>query len=1529
MKKFKNIVLLILGILLFLNILIIVLLNIPAIQSFVVDLVVSKVKEKTDNEISIGRVDIDLFNGVFLNQIYVADQKGDTLLYAERLSADASAFTVYRQNKLHISRVSLENFKAYVSKDSLSGPFNFQFMMDAFAAKDTAKKDTTPSKFDLSIGEIRLVNGRFRYDIKSAEETPSIFNASHIHVDSLNTNISVNSIKPESFKVDIDNISLNEESGIHLRHLGLKAYAKGKIIHAEDLELDLPKTHLALTDILFDYEKIEADSTQPMKKAVCQVTIKPSKIYPYELAPFLPALAPLKTELGISAKVSGNLPGVAVKNLNAYYGDDVVLSLSAEMGNIYRYGECDYLVDMTHLFATVDGVSNIIKAFAPQTELPEIVNRLGYVEASLGAKGKLKDLLIDLKAKSNPGSVNLTGNLGYDVEKGDFRTKADLKTKEFGLGSLLDSTLQLGKVSISAIAEADIPRNGKPTFTLDGLIPLFEYKGYAYHNIDLDASYCDHDAKADMSLADSNLVFKLKGIAKNIGADSMHCNLTASVDGFSPYRLHLSSEEMAGFLLKTRVKLDMDGNSPENITCHLMVDSTCMDLDTIHLDIDHLTLAVEEAADGENKIDLTSPFFDAHIKGTYNVETIAQSFNNALNPFLPTFFPIQPVKKGGKENDLDFNVNIKNTEMLSKVLKLPLVINQSSHIAGYFRPKDKGLSVDADIPSFQYGSMDFRKTKLAFHNEDTLYLCSVQTQIGAGENRSPIHMSVRLEAEKDVILARLNYDNAPDKFKLKGSISTLVSFKKEEAGNLLTKLTFRPSELTVNDLTTNFLPAVVEIRPDDIKISNFALAMNNTPLLMIDGHVNNVETDSLIVLFKNASVKNLLGAVNKIDLPVDGYLNGSFHLSSLMGKPKIFTKAFHIDNISYNTDSIGSLVLDSRWSNKWKGMHVGAMLFRGKENVSSADGYLSPANDRIHFEISLNMLQLQLAEMALKGSVHNLSGYCGADLKVDGKLSAPDILGYIYVKDAKATIDFTDVTYRMSDTISFTPTKVEIKDMTVMDSKNHKMTINCTVKHKEFKDFKYTTSIKMNDFMLLNNPSKTDSLLYGTFIATGNLYAKGDMKGAEIDGNLRNGDNTDVMIRLPESVTKAQTYNNIVYVSTETVTKKEEQAINNKLDKKDIFKIKVDVAIELTQTSTFGAIINPSTGDAVSFNGDGNINAQFDSETSTTKLFGQYVINNGSLRMKLSQLPVKTFSILSGSKILFNGDPMSSSFDIQAGYRVRADLTNLDASFSSMGLSSTRVPVECDLGIQGNLRKFDITYNISLPESNDDLQRTVNSIITTDDIKIKEFAYLIGFGMFYPPNNSQTTDNNSSIVSTIASSSLSGALNSALSGVLGNKVTIGTDLSSSQENFSDMEMNVSVSTQLFNDRLIVNTNLGYKNKGTATADENQNSSSLFGDFDMEYKLTKSGMFRLKAYNRANNEVYSTSSTTQGLGIVFVKESKKFNGLFDLRPTRSTLMEIPHKNNNDEDSTAVDSMKAYQDTLRKNKKETLKKEVPAK
>jgi hypothetical protein len=87
---------------------------------------------------------------------------------------------------------------------------------------------------------------------------------------------------------------------------------------------------------------------------------------------------------------------------------------------------------------------------------------------------------------------------------------------------------------------------------------------------------------------------------------------------------------------------------------------------------------------------------------------------------------------------------------------------------------------------------------------------------------------------------------------------------------------------------------------------------------------------------------------------------------------------------------------------------------------------------------------------------------------------------------------------------------------------------------------------------------------------------------------------------------------------------------------------------------------------------------------------------------------------------------------------------------------------------------------------------------------------------------------------------------------------------------------VAVSTQLFNNRVIVNGNIGNRQYSTGNA-----QSDVVGDIDIEIKLDRSGSFRLNLFSHSADQYtnYLDNSQRNGIGITYQTEFDSFRQFF--------------------------------------------------
>ncbi len=221
--------------------------------------------------------------------------------------------------------------------------------------------------------------------------------------------------------------------------------------------------------------------------------------------------------------------------------------------------------------------------------------------------------------------------------------------------------------------------------------------------------------------------------------------------------------------------------------------------------------------------------------------------------------------------------------------------------------------------------------------------------------------------------------------------------------------------------------------------------------------------------------------------------------------------------------------------------------------------------------------------------------------------------------------------------------------------------------------------------------------------------------------------------------------------------------------------------------------------------------------------------------------------------------------DITASYRVNTNLSDLDKSFSTdKDLARTNVPVDAMLMVDGEMQHPDITFDIELPTLTQDVERKVKSIISTDDMMSRQIIYLLALNKFYTPEYMGTSGSGSELAA-VASSTLSSQLSNML-GQLTDKFTLAPSFRSDKGDFSDIEVDLALSSRLLNNRLLLNGNFGYRDRSTS-------QTTFVGDFDLEYILSNNGNLRLKAYNHFNDQNYylRQALTTQGLGIIYRKD----------------------------------------------------------
>jgi hypothetical protein len=179
-----------------------------------------------------------------------------------------------------------------------------------------------------------------------------------------------------------------------------------------------------------------------------------------------------------------------------------------------------------------------------------------------------------------------------------------------------------------------------------------------------------------------------------------------------------------------------------------------------------------------------------------------------------------------------------------------------------------------------------------------------------------------------------------------------------------------------------------------------------------------------------------------------------------------------------------------------------------------------------------------------------------------------------------------------------------------------------------------------------------------------------------------------------------------------------------------------------------------------------------------------------------------------------------------------------------------------------------INFDILLPNSDEATRNLLKSqIVNEDDLNRQVFSLLV-FRTFLPSQSGVTNTSAISNVGSNVSELLSSQLTNMLSQI-SSDVNLGVNYMQGDATSAD-QVNVNLSTQLFNDRVSIDGSVGTGNTSTSSS---TNTSGMVGEFNIEVKVTEDGAVRIKAFNRSNQYLLVTNDVpyTQGVGIFYRRE----------------------------------------------------------
>ncbi len=459
------------------------------------------------------------------------------------------------------------------------------------------------------------------------------------------------------------------------------------------------------------------------------------------------------------------------------------------------------------------------------------------------------------------------------------------------------------------------------------------------------------------------------------------------------------------------------------------------------------------------------------------------------------------------------------------------------------------------------------------------------------------------------------------------------------------------------------------------------------------------------------------------------------------------------------------------------------------------------------------------------------------------------------MQQASFVIDYLNTRYSLAEEVEFNEKYFRFRKFKINDENGHQAELDGYVYHNHLKNFILDLNIDAKNFQMLNTTLSQNELYYGKAYGTGKIKIVGPLDLIYMRIAIKTERETRIFIPLsnPEEVSR------ISYINFVTPEQEIAEAIASDLD---LSGIEMDFELDVTPDAEIQLIFDSKIGDVIKGRGTGNINMAINTN-GDFRMYGNYQVVSGDYLFTLQNLLNKKFIVQPGGTIRWNGSPYEAEIDLEGIYKLKASLYDLiqDTTYTE------RIPVEVHLRLTDELFNPTIKFNIEVPDIDPTAATFIDRYISTEQDKSKQTMSLLVLNRFSPADDVTYQGSSSTGVTANAAELLSQQL-SVWASQISDVVAVGVKYRAADA-FSQEELEVALSTRLFNDRVSLDGNVGVSGNNN-----NENTSNLVGDFNVEVKVNKDGKLRFKAFNKTiNSSILNNynSPYTQGIGVFYREE----------------------------------------------------------
>ncbi|MFW5886877.1 MAG: hypothetical protein ACOCUL_03890, partial [Bacteroidota bacterium] len=811
----------------------------PRVQAYLVNKITTEISKTLNTKVELQSIEFSPFNKIVLNNIFVEDYDGDTLLYSGKVYASLYGLNI-KERKIRINKAEFDSCFFRLYNDS-SNIVNIKYVIDQLTNNNKKKGVNKP--WQITLNKIDMKNSRFALENYYRKDYGSGIDWTDLQVYNMNLRVRHLDINKDTVQMQVRHLSGTEQTGFDIKKLSTLLYLHKNVMYFDNVSIVTEGSRIYADKVHFDFDEYK-DFGDFVNKVKMDNYIRRSKLTLEDLSYFAPVFKNFEHNFIIGGSAKGTVSDLKIKNLTIEYGQDTRILGKVNFLGLPNIKETLMFVDLEDLstnMSDIEKLNNSIPSLK-HIDIPEKFHDIG----NMHYKGNFTGFIHDFVAYGN--FYSSLGHISTDLlikpDTANFiRFKGKVSTNGFQLGNLIDNK-NVGSISLNTEVNGYKSGSMLKGF-MNGVIKHIDLKDYRYQNIQLKGILSNKTFDGSFSIEDPNIKLDFAG---NFDFSGMipEFNFTSKVSRANLYYLNLDHSDSlfnAAFSMTANFK----GMNLDDLDGEILLEDITLEKQHKNLEINMLAIKADTGLI-EKEFTIRSDLLDATLRGDYKFTTLINIASNITYNYIPALNINSKEIKKEELKRFTFEVDIKNEHHLEELFVPGFFIAENSTLKGGYDDKKKAFSSVFETEKISYRNNSFHDFAIFLGINDTIVSINSRSSSLELMNQRKFENFLTRTKVKDNnmdISCMWNNNNQP----ITGNLAFNLDFaKKQKEKKTTISLEVMPGKLVFGKDTWKVRNSMVFIDGSTIFFDNVRIANVDQSLSLL-GAVSEKEDDTLFVYF--------------------------------------------------------------------------------------------------------------------------------------------------------------------------------------------------------------------------------------------------------------------------------------------------------------------------------------------------------------------------------------------------------------------------------------------------------------------------------------------------------------------------------------------------------------------------------------------------------------------------------------------------------------------------------------------------------